>query len=330
MADVVENAPESGVENYSIPDTDGDTIPDWADRDSDNDGLLDTIETNHIDNNLDGIIDEVVESMEGVLIDNSTAQSSRPLVDETGLAQAAGGIPRDTDGDRLPDFRDGDSDNDGIMDTIESFGISADKNGDGRFDDFIDDDRDGVNDYYSDAPISARDTDADGVIDARQLDADSDGILDIIENGGVDADGNGTVDAFKDIDANGIDDGASLLAQLLVDTDSDGTPDYQDIDSDNDGLTDLAESGARDINGDGFADEPVLGSAFPDYDADGTPDHLESNDPLFIRTGLEGAGCSIAPIDGKSRSIDPALPLMALLAGIGAWFRRKREEASLT
>jgi len=70
------------------------------------------------------------------------------------------------------------------------------------------------------------------------LDDDNDGILDIVENGGVDP------------DANGIGND--------LDTDGDGIPNYLDLDSDNDGCFDVVEAGFLDQNNDGkLGDNPI-------------------------------------------------------------------------
>lgn len=112
------------------------------------------------------------------------------------------------------------------------------------------------------------DLDSDGVADAFDLDVDNDGIEDIIEIGlGHLSNGKGRFDsAWIDINGNGLHDSAEALT-TLVDTDNDGAPNYMDLDSDNDSLFDVDESGAGnnnavagfvngdgDINGDGVGD----------------------------------------------------------------------------
>ncbi len=77
-------------------DTDGDSIPDYLDLDSDNDGILDTEE-------------------KGTLANSSTN-------------------PSDVDSDGTPDFRDLDSDNDSTKDVLESGRNNLDTNNDGRID----------------------------------------------------------------------------------------------------------------------------------------------------------------------------------------------------
>ncbi len=73
------------------------------------------------------------------------------------------------------------------------------------------------------------------------------------DNCGDNADGDGYNETFRSV---------------FLDTDCDGIPDFQDLDSDNDGLSDIAESGGMDADGDGLADADGLltGAALPDGD----------------------------------------------------------------
>ena len=319
MADIVETVPESGIENYAFSDVDKDGVIDYNDLDSDNDGLLDTFESDHIDENFDGIIDA-----SGPPVDtfnnneNGFADASQPSlvleVDETGLASGAGGVPRNTDNDGLADFRDSDSDNDGIMDIIESFGPSYDIDKDGAYDAFIDENGDGVSDNWqvNFAPI---DTDQDGIVDAREADSDGDGISDVTETGGEDANGDGVLDGFTDEDVDGVDDAIRLVGTVLIDTDNDGIPDYQDLDSDNDGISDIEEAGGIDADGDGEADAPVLAAAIKDTDQDGAPDYMQAGEEGFIHTGLQGSGCSILSENRASfKRYDPTFLILLVMA----------------
>jgi hypothetical protein len=116
------------------------------------------------------------------------------------------------------------------------------------------------------------DLDNDGVADMFDLDADNDGIEDVIEAGlGNLSNAKGKIDVtWVDANGNGLHDSAESIAALsALDSDSDGTPNYIDLDSDNDSLFDVDESGAGnsnsvlgyvngdgDINGDGVGDGP--------------------------------------------------------------------------
>ncbi|MGO4818211.1 LamG-like jellyroll fold domain-containing protein [Flavobacterium sp. W22_SRS_FP1] len=116
------------------------------------------------------------------------------------------------------------------------------------------------------------DLDNDGVADMFDLDADNDGIPDVVEVGlGNLSNGKGKIDVpWVDSNGNGLHDSAESAAAITtLDSDGDGIPNYIDLDSDNDSLFDVDESGAGntnavpgyengdgDINGDGVADGP--------------------------------------------------------------------------
>jgi hypothetical protein len=116
------------------------------------------------------------------------------------------------------------------------------------------------------------DLDSDGIADLFDLDADNDGIEDVIEAGlGDISNGRGKIDvAWADVNVNGLHDSAEPAASLqALDSDGDGIPNYIDLDSDNDSLFDVDESGAGntnavagfvngdgDITGDGRGDGP--------------------------------------------------------------------------
>ena len=116
------------------------------------------------------------------------------------------------------------------------------------------------------------DLDTDGIADMFDLDADNDGIEDVIEAGlGNMSNARGKIDvAWSDSNINGLHDGAESAAALpALDSDGDGIPNYIDLDSDNDSLFDVDESGVGnsnavtgfvngdgDINGDGRGDGP--------------------------------------------------------------------------
>ena len=324
MADILETTPDSGEENYELPDTDSDGVLDWRDLDSDNDGLLDTEESDHADENLNGIVDTV-----------GAVRRTTLVVDASGLATGAGGLPRNTDADSVADFRDADSDNDGITDVVESFGANFDADNDGMLDDFADADGNGIDDAFEAAPSAPTDTDGDGIADANEIDSDGDGITDLIESGGVDTNGDGMLDDFTDSDADGVDDTVTLVPTVPTDSDGDGVPDFQEIDSDNDGLSDIVEAGGIDADGDGLADSLVSGAALPDVDGDGIPDFQQASGQTeqpaaasgVILTGLEGSGCAISPmflVNGQSpKKIDPMLPMLSVLALMGLAIRRR-------
>ncbi len=169
----------------------------------------------------------------------------------------------------LADF-DGDSDFDGINDSVD-----------------IDDDNDGIKDTDEDLTL---DSDGDTIPNLLDLDSDNDGIPDIVEAGlGSISEGTATIPlgSFSDANTNGMHDAFENTSPL--DSDNDGTPNYKDLDSDNDTVFDVDEArtaryifgtltfenGDGDINGDGVGDG-LETEAFreKDDDNDGTIEYF--------------------------------------------------------
>ncbi|QXP72040.1 T9SS type A sorting domain-containing protein [Polaribacter sp. R2A056_3_33] len=188
----------------------------------------------------------------------------------------------DTDLDGIPNRLDLDSDNDGIPDVTEAGGTDA--NNDGRADDDNDNaDNTGSNGIPTSAgtgTIVPTSTDGDGISDYLDLDSDNDGIPDNIEAqtttgyvapSGKDTDNDGLDDAY-DPDCTGSNcSGVTGVLIVPVDTDGDDTADYLDLDSDNDDVFDVIESGSGLANdGDGV----VTG----DVDSNGLVDEAETGD----------------------------------------------------
>ncbi|MCI5073316.1 OmpA family protein [bacterium] len=232
----------------------------------------------------------------------------------------------DADSDGTPDYIDADDDNDGLSDSEELTigGSGTDTDGDGM-DDSMDPDSDGDGFIDGEDGGNGVDTDGDGQEDSLDNDSDNDGILDMIEIGlGVcDTNMDGQLsdmeirDDMNCFDTN--DDGAISESELpggvLPDADGDGTPDYQDTDSDNDGISDLednffgqltpAQLATVDANDNGQIESPeqaalyaLLGdgdgvledSDLSDTDNDGTPNHLDiDSDGDGIPDLIEGA-----------------------------------------
>ena len=310
------------------------------DYDDDNDGIPDIAEIYRGDHDGDGILDYEDADFCSDELSGSGWNCSNGLPDPSGDMDAdgtlnyadddfygCGGLVNgvcsayDTDGDGLADHLDLDTDNDGIPDLIENTGI--DMAGDGLVDGFatdtlIDTDKDGWYDLYdsfgstytSGTSLSIRDMDRDGIPDMFDLDSDNDGITDVIEAGGTDADGDGRADNFVDQDSDGFHDDYdptdndpetvndavfaasenTSLIQTGADADADGVVDdsegytggdadgdsrlnHLDLDSDNDGITDLVESGGVDNDGDGVVDGANPdGSLTADVDNDGYDD----------------------------------------------------------
>lgn len=169
------------------------------------------------------------------------------------------GIAKDTDGDRIADIIDIDDDNDGITDVNESGGFNPlgdcdndcipnylDNTPGNGCPEWSDCNGDGINDFY--------DWDRDGIINSLDLDSDNDGILDVMEArpsaNAFNNHSNGMITG-TDTDANGLlssaDNGSGfnnphLNGLIPHDLDRDGKPNFLDLDSDGDGITDLTEA----------------------------------------------------------------------------------------
>ncbi|MBJ2176431.1 gliding motility-associated C-terminal domain-containing protein [Aureibaculum sp. A20] len=170
----------------------------------------------------------------------------------------------DSDGDGVPNALDLDSDNDGITDATEAGGTDA--NGDGMVDGFTDTNNDGLDDNTALSPLPLPNTDGDSVPDYLDLDSDNDGITDVTEAGGIDANGDGIIDGFTDANDNGLDDATETTPLPVPSSDGDAVPDYLDLDSDDDGINDIVEAGGVDLNDDGIVD------GFADSNNDGLDD----------------------------------------------------------
>ncbi|MCH9741235.1 MAG: discoidin domain-containing protein, partial [Epsilonproteobacteria bacterium] len=102
--------------------------------------------------------------------------------------------------------------------------------------------------------LNCRDTDLDGIVDALDLDSDNDGIPDNVEAQTT----QGYIPPNKVFDANGVDT-AYTGGLTPVDTDEDNITDCLDLDSDNDGIFDIEESGLgnNDTDNDGRTNSAV-------------------------------------------------------------------------
>jgi hypothetical protein len=269
--DGISDTLEAGPDVFDLRDTDEDGLPDLRDPDSDGDGIDDRIEGNG-DPDGDGIPSYLDDDS------NNDGIPDRLASDNSG----------DTDGDGLNNAQDMDVDNDGIPNSLELGLVTASSvhvAGDAYF--------------TQEASAQPRDTDGDGAPDYMDLDADNDGLFDVIEAGGEDRNSDGL-----------IDDAATNQATLLhpLDRDADDLPDYIDLDSDNDGRMDIAETeyAALDADGDGRIDDAT------DADADGIADKID-------RSGNFGSAVESIHIEGKlggggSMGIWSLLALLAVAA----------------
>jgi gliding motility-associated-like protein/uncharacterized repeat protein (TIGR01451 family) len=260
---------------------------DYADFDTDNDGDLDLLEGWDTDNN--GIAnvnpswnDNDNDGLDDAFDNNDTAWISTngqiptffPNFDVSSTLERDWREMIDYDNDGTTDINDLDNDNDGIPDSTEI------------------------------ATSNGGDTDNDGNNDEMDLDTDNDGITDIIEAGGIDANGDGKVDGFVDANNDGLDDNLAINPLPGGDFDADPLWNGADLDSDNDGITDVREANGSDPDNNGqigtgtgatIADTDNDGLAnIVDPDNGGTPLNLPNTDangkPNYIDLDSDGDG----------------------------------------
>jgi choice-of-anchor A domain-containing protein len=287
-------------------DTDGDGLADIDDIDSDNDGILNTVESAGYnpfgDGDADGTLNykDATPGVTGLTWTDCNSDGINDLFD--------------FDGDGIINALDLDSDNDGIPDIDETRDVKATDNNNDGMADGVDADGDGLmstadaNDAIAGGPgLTPQDMDRDGKPNYLDLDSDGDGLTDLSEATGVyDADG---IASGTDADADGLKGGYTNSTTVAdnyngfggrgitpIDTDNDGKPDMFDVDSDNDGIPDNVEAQATcsyklptgtDTDGDGVDNAYDLASSSCnktsagltpfDKDADGVADYLDQD-----------------------------------------------------
>ncbi len=278
----------TGVPMQAPRDSDGDGIEDYRDLDSDNDGISDVIENNfNNDPDNDGRLGAAWEP---------ATPSGFAFSLLTGTFQISTSALNDVDGDGYFSSVDLDSDNDGIHDIREgTFFQDPDNNGlsgvgiptvdaDGK-----------PNEFHS----SFEDKDADGNPNFLDLDSDNDGVNDVLEAGYNDGDNDGFIGTGALIINNlgqAISDSAGniiVTSSNVWELDVDYIVNFMELDSDNDGINDVAEAGLPDLDNDGHVGQfpttinllgqvinPITNTAyatsFPkDFDGDGIPDMFE-------------------------------------------------------
>lgn len=206
-----------------LQDSDGDGIYDETDIDDDNDGILDTVEGIG-DTDLDGVINSLdLDADNDGIPDNIEGQSTAGYTAPSGVDSDSNGLddsyesspgsgeglsPPNTDGIDNPDYLDNNSDEDGGDDTTEAgFTLSG-----------IDTDGDGL----------------DNTTDATSGYADPGGTVDNPLSGAV---------VLPDVDSDALSGGDVDYRDILdpVDSDGDGVLNNEDLDDDNDGITDTQE-----------------------------------------------------------------------------------------
>lgn len=346
--DLVVNTVDIDDDNDGIPDileiadngddidSDRDGQPDRLDLDSDNDGILDWQESGALIQLDLSAIRKVGPRLVGTIGSNGLIDAFESPIDTGELSYSLANV--DSGQDEVPDFLDLDSDNDGWPDLLEA-GVSPDYDSDG--DARLDTPpgtvgADGIADYLQQFPDqSCCDLDGDGdqesnpinsdmtdLPDFQDLDSDNDGIYDIVELNGTDADGNGRVDNFLDTTGgingpDGMDDGLNAFPLSPVDNDGNGVYDHLDIDTSTVGP---AEAGGEDPTG----QLPVPADTEPDQPSpepsDTEPDGLLSDDAGSgaVKTGLNSSGCSI-----NSSANSAMLSIMFLFSVLALGYRRR-------
>ncbi len=310
------NFTAGALDNYVpapvVLDTDNDGYPDHQDLDSNNDGLPDA--DAGVDKNRDGMVDGPVDA-NGVpapyeVVADEGAPTSEPPIEQL-AEQTVEQLPEPVSSAASATLNIvSDLDRDSISDRVEGLG----------------------------------DADGDGVPNQYDLDSDNDGLADLVEAGGIDADNNGVIDDAPDTLV-------KTYTTIVPDFDNDGVPDFLDSDSDQDTLFDLVEAGGEDLdangvidglidqNGDGWDDRFLANPLpLPDSDNDGNPDTLD-NDPILpvavvledfqqltedvsINSDIVTGGAAGCALRTGPQAMDPMLWVLLLVLQFYYWKRR--------
>ncbi|MCX2719337.1 DUF7507 domain-containing protein [Lentiprolixibacter aurantiacus] len=275
-------------------DTDGDGHPDFRDIDSDNDGILDNVEAQDT---------ESFQAPCGVDSDGNGLDDHY----ENSPGSGEGITPINSDSDSYPNFRDIDSDDDGIPDNVEAQTTAGYIPPTGQ-----DSDNDGLDDAYEgsgDEGITPVNTDGTDEVDYLDADTDNDLVADNNEGNdfnfdgipdqqytGTDTDGDGLDDGYEGSDVNDgfdVNDEIDDPANDLPDTDGTEDVNYRDIDDDGDGI----DTPDEDVDEDG---DPTN----DDSDEDGTPDYLDPDTPNGPDTDDDGVPDAIDIDDDNDGILD--------------------------
>ncbi len=255
-------------------DSDADGIVDTADIDDDNDGVPDIWELaadgGDMDSDKDGMPDRLdLDSDNDSLLDWQESGATR-VADFSSLSIVAGRLTGDVGENGMLNVFERSVDSRQLV-----FGLL---NSDAPMDDVpdlrdLDSDNDGLPDMREAGVIQSMDNDGDNRIDAPPGSVGRDGIPDQIQH----------INDKSCCDLNG--DGADDVTPR----NSDGVdfPDFQDTDSDNDGVFDLAEAGGSDLDANGLVDD------FADINGDGLDDSLIPLPLVFIDNNGNGADAEI-------------------------------------
>ena len=251
---------------------------------------------------------DVVGNASGKVIVNVVVDCSKPVI-------------VDSDNDGINDDLDLDDDNDGIPDSKEychptggfaCFPNGVDPSGDEDGDlvpNYLDAKDLAVNNPCVDADLNGVcdgvdaifDNDGDGVADHIDLDSDNDGIPDMVEAGHaqLDTDMDARIDGVAaDFGANGLfntisSDPNAMTATItytVLNTNNNNTPDYDDLDSDDDGIFDVIESQQVDGDYDGR-----VGTGTPKVDDNGLPIEDGSGNAVVIKFSPKDLDLDLIP-----------------------------------
>lgn len=164
---------------------------------------------------------------------------------------------------------------------------------------------------------SPLDKDNDGILDSMDDDADGDGIRNSDESKGVDPYGDSDNDQLYNYLDNDTSGNGNNVVQDDFDVDQDGIPNFMDLDSDNDGIYDIVESGygSLDTNNDGkynFLDtnyNPSIVVVLLDSDGDSIPNAYDidsDNDGIIdLIEGQNGQNfMGLSGIDKNRNGVD--------------------------
>jgi gliding motility-associated-like protein len=227
-----------------------------------------------------------------------TARDPLKIITSSGSTQVSSFT--DTDDDGIANKEDLDDDNDTIPDILEYGGLNPLDDDDS---DFIPNyrDTDFSIDANGDSIVDVFDFDNDGVPNHFDLDSDNDGILDIVELGNSSLDTNNNGRTNNSVGVNGLDNSVenndsenAIITYTIPNTDSNGNPNYLDIDSDGDGIVDNIEGQSTEsyITPNSIFSEAGIDTAYPnginpvDTEDDTISDYLDTNADNDIRDDI--------------------------------------------
>ncbi len=261
-------------------DTDGDNISNADDIDDDNDGIPDSLENNGLSIDLDTNGDNLPDYLDitaPTFVDNDNNNISDVF---------------DFDGDSVLNQYDLDSDNDGIFDIVEAGNTDKDTNSNGMtnnsvgtngLDDILEVANVNFDTNIADINYTIPNNDTDANFNYLDIDSDNDGIVDNIEAQLTPTitEPNLYVAPLNTFNIFGIDD-AYLNGLTPIDTDGDTTPDYLDINTDDDARDDATEG--WDLNDDGVLNGLEITISNGDNDNDGLDNAYDNDDNLINPT----------------------------------------------